>query len=186
MIYKITNLIDGKFYIGSSTNLYKRYYTHVNHINTNRKSCVKLIRAVQKYGSDNFKFEIVAKCPVEYVLKLEQWFITNLNPEYNVAKVAGSNVGIKRSDEVKLQRSMIQKENWSDDRYRQHHLDKLSLNWKTGSDHRCAKIDEDVARQIKMLLSQSKTCIEVANQLHVGLYTVKDIKRNKTWKHVTL
>ena len=153
---------------------------------TNKKSCVKLNRAAQKYGFDNFKFEIIARCPFEYVLKLEQWFITNLNPEYNIAKFAGSNLGIKRSTEVKLQRSMIQKKNWLNDEYRQHHLDKLSLNWKLGSNHKGAKIDEAVVIKIKILISQLKTSVEIANELNVGYHTVKDIKRNKTWKHVTL
>lgn len=186
VIYKITNLINGDFYIGSSTNLYKRYYTHLNHMRTSRKTCVKLNRAVQKHGEENFKFEIIARCPVEYVLKLEQWFLINLNPKYNIAKIAGSNLGVKRSEEVRAKRSLIQKENWKNDDYKKHHLEKLSSNWKKGSAHHGAKINDDVVRQIKTLLSEGFTCKDVATRLTVSHHTVKDIKRNKTWKHVTL
>ena len=65
VIYKITNTLDGKFYIGSTNNLIKRYYTHINHIRTNKATCVKLIRAVLKHGEDNFTFEILRECSTE-------------------------------------------------------------------------------------------------------------------------
>ena len=186
VIYKITNLINKKFYIGSSTNLYKRYYTHVNHMKTNKKSCVKLNRAAQKYGFDNFKFEIIARCPFEYVLKLEQWFITNLNPEYNIAKFAGSNLGIKRTEEVKFKKSTSQKKNWKDETYRHEHLENLSRNWKTGSNHNMAKLTEDQVIEIKKQLVNNFLPKQVSENLKVSYYSVKDIHRGKTWKHVVI
>ena len=186
VIYKITNLINGELYIGSSTNLYKRYYTHLNHMRSQKKTCIKLNRAVNKYGEDNFKFQIIARCPIEYVIRLEQWFISNLYPQYNIAKIAGSNLGIKRSKEVKLERSNIQKKNWDNVEYRKHHLQKLSENWKQGSNHRGAKINESKVIEIKTLLNQSVASVNIANQLNVSLYTVKDIKRGKTWKNVNI
>lgn len=184
VVYKITNIINGHFYIGSSANLNKRYYTHLNDMRKEKKTCIKLNRAVKKYNEDNFKFEIIAKCPAEYAIKLEQWFLSNLKPEYNIAKIAGSNLGIKRSEEVKKERSSIQKKHWENNDYRNHHILKLSLNWKQGSSHSMAKIDEHKAYEIKKLLSQSKSYDYICSNLNVSLYTVKDIKRNKTWKHV--
>jgi predicted GIY-YIG superfamily endonuclease len=53
VVYKITNNIDGKFYIGSTNNLIKRYYTHIHDIRSNKNTCVKLIRAVNKHGEEN-------------------------------------------------------------------------------------------------------------------------------------
>jgi hypothetical protein len=186
VIYKITNLINGEFYIGSSTNLYKRYYTHLNDMRNQRKTCVRLNRAVNKYGEDNFKFQIIARCPMEYVIRLEQWFISNSYPQYNIAKIAGSNLGIKRSQEVKLERSIIQKKNWDDVEYRKHHLEKLSENWKHGSNHKGAKIDESKVIKIKILLKECVSSVNISNELKVSLYIVKDIKRGKTWKHVNI
>jgi group I intron endonuclease len=185
IVYKITNILDNNFYIGSSTNLNKRYYTHLNDMRTEKKTCIKLNRAVKKYNESNFKFEILAKCPIEYVIKLEQWFISNLNPHYNIAKIAGSNLGIKRSKKVKKERSKIQKLNWTKEDYRTRHIEKLSLNWKKGSLHKLAKVNEEVAKNIKMLLN-SKTCLEVSNELNISVYIIKDIKRNKTWRHVII
>ena len=186
VIYKITNIIDGKFYIGSTNNLIKRYYTHVNHIRTGKNSCVKLIRAVNKHGEDNFKFEIVCECSTEEILKTEQEYINNLKPHYNVAKIAGSNLGIKRAEEVKLKKSASQKENWKDEAYRTKHLKNLSKNWKAGSNHKMAKLTEEHVIEIKKQLANGLLPKQVADSLKVSYHSVKDIHRGKTWKHINV
>lgn len=186
VIYKITNGIDGKFYIGSTNNLIKRYYTHINHIRTNKNTCIKLIRAVNKYGEDNFKFEIVCECSTEEILKTEQDYIDNLNPHYNVAKIAGSNLGIKRTEEVKLKKSASQKENWKDETYRTKHLENLSNNWKVGSNHKMAKLTEEQVIEIKKQLANDLLPKQVADSLKVSYHSVKDIHRGKSWKHITI
>lgn len=96
-IYKITNLANGKFYIGSASNLHKRKVSHFNALNGNYHKNVKLTRGFKKYGKDNFLFEVLIFCPTEYLIKLEQWFIDNMKPWYNISKIAGSSIGIKRT-----------------------------------------------------------------------------------------
>jgi group I intron endonuclease len=186
VIYKITNEIDGKFYIGSTNNLIKRYYTHVNHIRTGKNSCVKLIRAVNKHGEKNFKFEIVCECSTEEILKTEQEYIDNLKPHYNVAKIAGSNLGIKRTEEVKLKKSASQKEKWKDETYRTKHLNNLSKNWKSGSNHKMAKLTEEQVIKIKKQLANGLLPKQVADSLKVSYHSVKDIHRGKSWKHIII
>jgi len=186
VIYKITNEIDGKFYIGSTNNLIKRYYTHVNHIRTGKNSCVKLIRAVNKHGEDNFKFEIVCECPTEEILKTEQEYIDSLKPHYNIAKIAGSNLGIKRTEETKLKKSVSQKENWKDETYRAKHLENLSKNWKVGANHRMAKLIEEQVIEIKKQLASGLLPKQVADKLGLSYYSIKDIYRGKTWKHIQI
>lgn len=186
IVYKITNTLNEDFYIGSSTNLYKRYYTHMNHMRKGIKSCVILNRAAKKYDEKNFSFEIVAKCPIEYVIKLEQWFITNLKPQYNVAKIAGSNLGIKRTEETKLKKSISQKENWKDEVYKTKHLENLSKNWKSGSSHKMAKLTEEQVIEIKKQLSNGLLPKQVSDKLQLSYYSIKDIHRGKTWKYITI
>lgn len=186
VVYKISNDIDGKFYIGSTNNLIKRYYTHINHIRTNKNTCVKLIRAVIKHGEDNFKFEIVCECPTDKILETEQEYIDILQPHYNIAKIAGSNLGIKRTEEVKHKKSVSQKENWKDDAYRTKHLENLSKNWKTGSNHSMAKLTEEQVIEIKKQLLTGLLPKRVSDNLKVSYYSVKDINIGKTWKHVKI
>lgn len=186
LIYKIKNLINDDFYIGSTQNLVKRYYTHLNHIRTNKNTCIKLIRAVNKYGEENFSFEIIEKCNIDNLLEREQHYLDSLNPKYNISKKAGSNLGIKRTEEVKLKKSKLQKEKWADQNYRKKHLDKLSNNWKKGSLHKMAKITEEDVIQIKLKINQGLASKEISELLNVSCHSVKDIKRGKTWKHVQI
>ena len=186
LIYKIKNLINNDFYIGSTQNLVKRYYTHLNHIRTNKNTCVKLIRAVNKYGEENFSFEIIEKCNVDNLLEREQYYLDSLNPTYNISKKAGSNLGIKRTEEVKLKKSNSQKQKWTDQNYRKKHLEKLSNNWKRGSLHKMAKLTEQDVIQIKLKINEGLTSKEISESLNVSYHSVKDIKRGKTWKHVQI
>jgi group I intron endonuclease len=150
------------------------------------RSCIKLTRAAQKYGENNFSFEIIATCPIEYVLKLEQWFITNLNPQYNIAKIAGSNLGIKRTEETKLKKSVSQKEKWKDETYRTKHLENLSKNWRAGANHRMAKLTEEQVIEIKKQLANGFFPKQVADDLKMSYHSVKDIHRGKTWKTIII
>ncbi len=92
-IYKITNLNNGKFYIGQSRNIPKRWKSHTQHIDGN--SDESLIRkAFAKYGLrqqvstvgtyTNFKFEIIHVCSPEELNKWEFHYIQELKPDYNI------------------------------------------------------------------------------------------------------
>ena len=83
-IYKITNLANGKFYIGSTANLYTRLYLHFSQLNKNKHSNPHLQFSYNKYGKENFKYEIVLFCKDEELLEAEQWFIDNMKPSYNI------------------------------------------------------------------------------------------------------
>jgi len=100
-IYKITNIKNNKFYIGSAIKFNVRFSRHKRDLKKQLHANSYLQNAVNKYGINNFKFEILAKCPKKYLIKLEQWFIDNLNPQYNLSPTAGSNLGCRferRSD----------------------------------------------------------------------------------------
>ena len=59
-IYKITNLINNKIYIGQSVDIKKRWATHKRQAFIKGKEYDKyLYRAIRKYGIDNFSFEII-------------------------------------------------------------------------------------------------------------------------------
>jgi group I intron endonuclease len=60
-IYKILNTVNGKFYIGSSTNLRKRLYEHYRELSLSIHTNKHLQLAWDKYGKDNFKFEILER-----------------------------------------------------------------------------------------------------------------------------
>ena len=58
-VYKITNLVNGKFYVGSSVDVRLRFKNHRYDLRKKRHHCQPLQRAWDKYGEDSFKFEVI-------------------------------------------------------------------------------------------------------------------------------
>lgn len=78
-IYTITNLIDGKMYVGYASDLHDRRRVHFGNL-VNKKHCnKKLQNAVNYYGINSFLFEILEECPEEYLVALEHYWCTILN-----------------------------------------------------------------------------------------------------------
>lgn len=100
-IYKIENLINGKFYIGSTYNLRKRESQHWSKLKLNNHLNKKLQNSYNKYGKSNFKFEVLQYCDIDSLLEMEQFYINKLNPFFNIRLFVESNRGIKTSDETK-------------------------------------------------------------------------------------
>jgi excinuclease UvrABC nuclease subunit len=84
-IYKITNQINGKFYIGSTKDLNRRNKDHFRLLKKGINHSIILQKAVNKYGIDNFKFEILVECSKDLLFTIEQKIVDELKPEYNVA-----------------------------------------------------------------------------------------------------
>lgn len=73
-IYKITNNINGKVYIGQSKNIERRFSEHKNRCV--KKSCKTILYlAYDKYGFDNFSFEIIEECTIENLDTFEKYYI---------------------------------------------------------------------------------------------------------------
>lgn len=105
-IYKITNIITNDFYIGSSCQIKKRKYVHFYQLVKNIHNNTYLQNTFNKYGVDNFKFEVIEECSKDILLIKEQYYINALNPVYNNLKVAGNSLGYTHSIDsiVKLQK----------------------------------------------------------------------------------
>ncbi len=85
-VYEIVNLVNGKKYIGSSKNIYKRFCQHKKALIENKHHSIVLQRAWNKYGESSFAFNVILFCSVENNLCKEQEIIDELRPEYNVSK----------------------------------------------------------------------------------------------------
>lgn len=83
-IQRILNKINGNCYIGSSLNVEKRYKHHLSTLRHNSSRCSILQKAFNKYGEDNFEFQVILCCKPEYRLYYEQQLIRELNSQYNV------------------------------------------------------------------------------------------------------
>ena len=94
-IYKITNTINNKMYIGQSINIKERIAEH-KRLALNKEFLNKfqypLYLALNKYGIDNFKFEIIMECSEEQLNYWEQYWIEKLNTYINNPNSQGYNL----------------------------------------------------------------------------------------------
>ena len=74
-IYKITNICNGKIYIGQTTNFKQRVNEHKSDLKHNKHSNPDLQEDYFIYGIDNFKFEILEECNKYDLLELETKYI---------------------------------------------------------------------------------------------------------------
>ena len=98
-IYQIINIATGKIYVGSSVDLYRRYYIHYGSLCKNKHENPKLQRAWNKYGEDVFDFYVIEFLPrnKELIRKREQFWINKLNPFYNIVRDVGRPLSQPRS-----------------------------------------------------------------------------------------
>lgn len=98
-IYKITNLITGNFYIGSTTKSFKhRWKVHKTELNQNKHGNRHLQSSWLKHGAKSFLFEIVELVEnPSAVLQQEQIWINkywNDGKLYNIQPTAGSPISL--------------------------------------------------------------------------------------------
>lgn len=117
IIYKVTNLLNKKSYIGQTIkSIDKRKYFHIRTA-LNKKSKIykcKFYNALRKYGFENFKWEILEEnIPVEFLHMKECEWILGLNTfrsGYN-STIGGISpmLGKKHTEESKLKKSISSK-----------------------------------------------------------------------------
>ena len=98
-VYVFINNITNKIYVGSSINLTKRMVSYYYHYNSDKPSKIVIIRAMKKYGLENFSLGIIEFCVQDpkICLNLEQKWIDLYKPKYNVLSIAGNSYGFKHS-----------------------------------------------------------------------------------------
>jgi group I intron endonuclease len=115
-IYKITNLINNKIYIGKTKKYYKsssfgylkRFDNHINSAFSNSKfnDCPRLYNAIRKYGKDKFKIELICESSLDEIDLMEIKYIKEFNSTdkkigYNIALGGGGRSTVNISEEIR-------------------------------------------------------------------------------------
>lgn len=87
-IYLIQNNVNNKMYIGQAVDIEARWQYHFSTLKNNKHPNRHLQQSVNKYGLDQFTFEILCECSEEQLNTLEQYYIycldtTDPNIGYN-------------------------------------------------------------------------------------------------------
>jgi len=104
-IYSITNLTNNKQYVGktSKPNPYDRWKQHVQlaksltNLNENNSAhSMTILKAMNKYGIQNFKFRVIEECKDDIVNERETYWITKLDTYNNGYNCTLGGEGIKK------------------------------------------------------------------------------------------
>lgn len=104
IIYKATNILNNKCYIGQTINSFRqRIYCHKHN---SKKPKLYFHRAIRKYGFDNFTWEILCECDSKEELDemefhyIKQYHSLSTDNGYNITQGFGNTTtGLKLTDE---------------------------------------------------------------------------------------
>ncbi len=187
-IYGLRNSVTGKWYIGQSLNIYKRWRTAYQ--NGKCKSQPKIYAALKKYGYDVFEKVVIEECTtIDWILDYrEMYWIRHLNSienGYNIReggcrtqhsketrqKIALGRTGWRHTEEAKAKMSAIHKgKKISDEhRLRLSQLNKGRLQHKAFSEETRQKMR--IAKLGRVLSVETRLKMRLA---HLG-------KKNEHW-----
>jgi len=179
-IYKITNRINGKSYIGQSNNIDRRFREH-----TNKKSELNLSikRAVKKYGKENFDLEILETIDIpnrDKLNELEMYYISLHKPEYNRTFGGSGQMGMFASDKTKELLRKSGKEQWNNKTDEE--KNKILKNFKkTEIGH---KVSIETREKLRLANIGKKATEETKNKMRQSMLNKKlngYVRDNKKW-----
>ena len=158
-IYKITNLINGKNYIGQSIHIEKRWKEHC------KESSNSLIsQAIKKYGRENFSFSVLEEAEKSQLNDLEKKYIIIFNSivpnGYNILTGADSDYTSFGKYDLETFKHII-----NDIKYSSLTLDEIAIkyslsitrSWKVHHPSKTAQPPQDFIRINKMAVKMNAT-----------------------------
>ena len=111
-IYLIVNMVTGKVYVGSSVDVTVRRQRHFCDLQKGCHANSHLQRSYDKHGKFAFAFCVIEECNRKDLIKREQFWIDKKRQKFtlfNATFTAGSQLGVKRSEETKRRMSDSQR-----------------------------------------------------------------------------
>lgn len=167
-IYKIVNKVNGKYYLGSASNLKSRWKRHLYCLIHNCHHSIHLQRSWNKHGKENFVLEVVKHVEKDLLKEEEQKYLDKLTPwnnkiGYNISRYAGGGDNISyhpNIDEIREKQRHNTKSRWESkpeeekEEYRIKMSKEGNPNWRGGVTFYICEICKNEFRTIE----PRKTC----------------------------
>ena len=189
-IYKISNTLNGKLYVGLTTNTAElRFKKHISMLNSG--GCSALYNAFKKYGVEHFKIEeIVESNSKEELMELETFYIAKYNTlspyGYNLT-TGGENCKVSKETKDKISNSLKGREVtwagkvssgikklWENKEYREKQTEQRKQKRGKYREGIIKPLRLDLpSEKINQLYREGKTINEISKLLGVSFYTIK-------------
>ncbi|MEE9571534.1 MAG: GIY-YIG nuclease family protein [Candidatus Neomarinimicrobiota bacterium] len=174
IIYKATNLINSKVYIGQTFNSLKKRKNDHNSRSSNGSS-VYFHNAIRKHGPENFKWQVICICPdIDSLNEQEEYYIAfydSMNVGYNLQS-GGLNYIVSEETRKKLGKVSLGRKRSAKTRKKMSESGKAKIFTK---EHRK---NLSIANLGRKLSDEHKNNLSIA---HVG-YAVSDETKKKISK----
>jgi len=188
-IYRISNILDDKIYIGSAKDIHYRWRQHLNNLKGKKHHSINLQNWVNKYSINYLIFEIIELCkPIKVeLLALEQKYLDEYNPYFNTCKIAGNSLGVKHT--LKTRNNMSKAHNkigiygipeWSVNQYE---LDGKFIKTWDSANHAKRELSIDAGGIYSCILGKSLTYKDYQWKKYEGVTSdIDEYKRGKSSK----
>jgi group I intron endonuclease len=204
-IYKILNTVNGKVYIGSATDIKKRWRDHKWYLNHNKHHNSHLQSSWNKYGAEIFEFTILLECLVDELLEKEKEYALKYNSlnnicGYNVNEPQKIFLNRKCSQENKdlFSQRMSGENNPMYGKFgKRHPKFKMKMSdenrkiisdkakQRRGNDSNASKLNENDVIEIRRLYKNKEyTQTELSKTYGVTQATISLIILGKSWSHI--
>lgn len=201
-IYKITNLLDSKIYVGYATNFRKRKAAHLSDLRKNKHKNIHLQRAFNRDGEINFKIELLEECLKDKLIEREDYWCKKLNTHndkfgYNLLGTGEKGL-IQHSDETKQKMSNLKLGYKCSEEHckniglakigtipSEETKNKLRVSIQEVYKKGVLKLNEETVLKIVELINKGIKSSIIAKEFNVERHTISNIKSGKSWSFVT-
>lgn len=156
-IYKITNIKNGKVYVGKANDIVSRWSEHRRDYKKEKFKKKHLYLAFRKHGIENFKFEVLQECKEEELNMLEKSYISKLSSFSFMKEKGGYNTALGGDGGVCV-----------------------------GETNGNCKLTDDEVFTIREFYREMKTmrsAFDIVKE-KVSFNTFHDVWKGNTWKHI--
>jgi len=210
-VYKLVNLVNGKVYIGSTTKLRQRRFSHLSKLRNGKHENRNIQNDWNEYGENNFNWEVIQiiddiSDTFSLIPREQYWmnFYRSYDREsgYNISPTAGKTTGISPSLELRQKHSEFMRNHKhtpesykkaADTRRGKKNIKPMrpdrgkeisAMNTGEGNG-RATLSSEDVVGIIHLLGSTSLTARQIGAMFNTTKDAVLNIKHSRAWRHIT-
>ncbi|MER9130674.1 GIY-YIG nuclease family protein [Mesorhizobium sp. M0768] len=177
-IYQVTNVRNGKVYIGSARDIRARQYVHLCQLRSGKHCNTHLLKAYRRYGEGSFQWEVLEMAHGdEALIAREQHWIdvrraADRRHGYNIVDIARRVFSMTGRRHTEAARAKIT-------------ASQIGVTRAVGEATGNCRLNTESVKDIRGLLAAGHSFQQVAQVMGVTKATIQAIANGRTWSHVT-